>query len=104
MLETPARIEPCLFDDRLPTDFADLAVEIQRAAGEIGRGLHPESAAELADLVRIMNCNFPNLIEGHSTRPRDIERALAGAELEESTRPLALEHVAAIPIRDSLQG
>jgi len=91
MLETPARIEPCLFEDRLPTDLADLAVEIQRAAGDIGRGLHPESAAELADLVRIMNCYYSNLIEGHNTRPRDIERALAGAELEEATRPLALE-------------
>ena len=91
MLETPARIEPCLFEDRVPTDLADLAVEIQRAAGDIGRGLHPESAAELADLVRIMNCYYSNLIEGHNTRPRDIERALAGAELEEATRPLALE-------------
>jgi len=48
-------------------------------------------AAELADLVRVMNCYYSNLIEGHSTRPRDIERALAGAELEEETRPLALE-------------
>ena len=27
----------------------------------------------------------------HDTRPRDIERALAGAELDEETRPLALE-------------
>ena len=29
-----------------------------------------------------MNCYYSNLIEGHNTRPRDIERALAGAELE----------------------
>ena len=55
MLETPARIEPCLFEDRIPADLADLAVEIQREAGDIGRGLHPESAGEFADLVRIMN-------------------------------------------------
>ena len=26
MLETPARIEPCLFEDRIPADLADLAV------------------------------------------------------------------------------
>lgn len=38
-----------------------------------------------------MNCYYSNLIEGHNTRPRDIERALAGATLEEETRPLALE-------------
>ena len=59
MLETPARIEPCLFEDRVPTDLADLAVEIQRAAGDIGRGLHPESAArgieDRGDYKRMMD-------------------------------------------------
>lgn len=91
MVETPGRIEPCLFDEHIPADLADLAVELQRASGGLGAGLHPESAAELADLIRIMNCYYSNLIEGHNTRPRDIERALRGAELDEETRPLALE-------------
>ena len=91
MIETPARIEPCLFEDRIPADLADLVVEIQQAADSLGRDLHPSSAAELADLVRIMNCYYSNLIEGHNTRPRDIELALEGAELEGETRPLALE-------------
>jgi len=91
MTETPGRIEPCLFEEFIPADLADLAVEVQRAAADLGRGLHPESAQELADLVRIMNCYYSNLIEGHNTRPRDIERALVGAELSEETRPLALE-------------
>ncbi len=45
-----------------------------RGAGA-GVGLHPDSAAELADLVRVMNCYYSNLIEGHNTRPRDIELA-----------------------------
>ena len=91
MLESPARIEPCFFEERIPSTLADLTVEIQRAADGLGQGLHPDSAAELADLVRVMNCYYSNLIEGHNTRPRDIERALAGAELEAETRPLALE-------------
>lgn len=91
MIETPGRIEPCLFEERVPAKLADLAVELQRAADGLGRGLHPDSAAELADLVRVMNCYYSNLIEGHNTRPRDIEAALAGAELAEETRPLALE-------------
>ncbi len=91
MLETPGRIEPCFFEEHIPTELADLTVEIQRGATRLGQGLHPDSAAELADLVRVMNCYYSNLIEGHNTRPRDIERALAGAELEEETRPLALE-------------
>lgn len=91
MLETPSRIEPCFFEEHIPTELADLSVEIQREATLLGQGLHPDSAAELADLVRVMNCYYSNLIEGHNTRPRDIERALAGAELEEESRPLALE-------------
>ena len=91
MSETPGRIEPCLFEENVPTVLADLAVEVQWAASGLGRGLHPDSAVELADLVRIMNCYYSNLIEGHNTRPRDIERALQGAELEAETRPLALE-------------
>ncbi|MCB6179036.1 Fic family protein [Rhodobacter sp. Har01] len=91
MIETPGRIEPCLFEERVPAVLADLAVELMRAADQLGRGLHPDSAAELADLVRMMNCYYSNLIEGHNTRPRDIEAALAGAELAEETRPLALE-------------
>ena len=91
MLETPDRIEPCLFEEHIPAELADLSVEIERAAHGLGTGLHPASAAELADFVRLMNCYYSNLIEGHNTRPRDIERALADAELDEVTRPLALE-------------
>ncbi len=91
MLETPGRLEPCFFEEHIPAELADLSVEIQREVSGLGQGLHPDSAAELADLVRLMNCYYSNLIEGHNTRPRDIEKALAGAELEEETRPLALE-------------
>lgn len=82
--------------------MADLSVEIQREATNLGQGLHPESAAELADLVRVMNCYYSNLIEGHNTRPRDIERALAGAELEAEPRPLALEARAHVIVQRSI--
>lgn len=91
MLETPDRIEPCFFEEHIPAELADLCVDIQREASGLGQGLHPDSAAELADLVRLMNCYYSNLIEGHNTLPREIEKALTGAELEEETRPLALE-------------
>jgi hypothetical protein len=32
--------------------------------------------APLAELVRAMNCYYSNLIEGHTTHPVDIERAM----------------------------
>ncbi len=91
MFETPSRIEPCLFDEHIPAELADLAVEIKHATARLGRGLHPDITAELAKLVRVMNCHYSNRIEGHNCPPRDIERALAGAELDEESRPLALE-------------
>jgi Fic family protein len=91
MFETSARIEPCSFGDDIPRVLADLASEIQRESALLGRDLHPDAAAELTDFVRVMNCYYSNLIEGHDTRPRDIERALAGAELDDERRPLALE-------------
>ena len=104
MLETPARIEPLFFDAAVPTILADIAIEIQQAADNLGRRLHPESAAELADLVRVMNSYYSNLIEGHNTRPRDIERALAGAEIDPERRPLALEAKAHVEVQRQIDG
>ena len=69
MLETPARIEPCFFEEHIPTELADLSVDIQREATGLGLGLHPDSAAELADLVRVMNCYYSNLLAHDVTSP-----------------------------------
>jgi hypothetical protein len=56
MLETPARIEPCLFvNEQIPPPLNNLAVEIQRAANGLRRGLHFDRASELADLLRFIN-------------------------------------------------
>jgi Fic family protein len=62
--------------DSYPAHLADLISEIAALAARLGARLHPRAAASLADLVRVMNCYYSNLIEGHNTRPRDIERAL----------------------------
>ncbi|MER8589091.1 MULTISPECIES: hypothetical protein [unclassified Mesorhizobium] len=51
----------------------------------LGKSLHSRTAANLAHLVRIMNTYYSNLIEGHDTRPRDIERALVGISIETRT-------------------
>src|SRR5262245_44590536 len=70
----------------------DLLTEIPSAAGALGGRLHPRTAANLAELVRVMNCYYSNLIEGHNTRPRDIERALANdLDTDEPRRNLQLE-------------
>jgi Fic family protein len=75
-IETPYRIEPCLLES-IPVGLTDLIADLTTSSERIASQLHPRTAASLADLVRIMNCYYSNLIEGHKTKPRDIERALA---------------------------
>src|SRR2546429_233072 len=75
-LENVSRIEPC----HLPSydeEVSSLIAELVRGAQTLGARLHPDTAASLADLVRVMNCYYSNLIEGHNTRPREIDRALS---------------------------
>ncbi|TCD47998.1 Fic family protein [Chlorobium sp. N1] len=99
LLEVPARLEPCL-PGTLEPEVADLAAALSSAAGKLEGRLHPVTAASLADLVRVMNCYYSNLIEGHKTRPRDIELALQERYLEgEEKRNLQLEAVAHIKIQ-----
>jgi Fic family protein len=73
--ETTYRIEPCLLD-QYPAALSDLIAEVIRESALLGAHLHPDTAASLADLVRVMNCYYSNLIEGHNTRPREIDLAL----------------------------
>lgn len=75
-IETPYRIEPCLLEN-IPIAITDLIANLTASSERLGGRLHPHTAASLAELVRIMNCYYSNLIEGHHTKPRDIERALA---------------------------
>lgn len=50
--------------------------DIIRRDAELSRLVHPITARQIARLVDAMNCYYSNLIEGHGTRPADIERAL----------------------------
>ena len=85
MLESVQRIEPARVED--PTEaIADVVAELAAASATLGQALHPRSAASLALVVRIMNTYYSNLIEGHNTRPRDIENALAGDFAEDRER------------------
>ncbi|MGP3699490.1 Fic family protein [Rhodobacter sp. NSM] len=99
MLETPARIEPCGIEEAIPIELTDLVLELRSSAEALGRRLHPDSAAELRSMTRIMNAYYSNLIEGHNTRPRDIEAALAGRLDTVENRPLAEEAAAHVRVQ-----
>jgi Fic family protein len=58
-------------------ELAELSVEILRKSGELMAALPSKTVrCGIAALVREMNSYYSNLIEGHKTLPRDIERAL----------------------------
>ncbi len=98
-LETVERIEPARLEHP-PEAISDLVAELAAASATLGKALPPRTAANLADLVRIMNTYYSNLIEGHNTRPRDIERALAGElEHDEERRNLQLEAAAHVRVQ-----
>ncbi len=73
---SPAAAEPYM-----PTEgteaLENLAFDLAREASEFSGQLHPVVRHSVAELVRSMNCYYSNLIEGHNTHPRDIDRALA---------------------------
>lgn len=98
-IESPSRIEPALIEE--PTAaIADVIADLSAASAVLGRSLHPQTAANLSSLVRIMNTYYSNLIEGHDTRPRDIERALAGRfDENEGSRNLQIEAAAHVRVQ-----
>ena len=98
-LETGDRIEPALLEEA-PTEITDIVAELSAKAATLGTALHSRTASNLADLVRIMNTYYSNLIEGHHTRPRDIERALSGElDQDQKRRDLQLEAKAHVRVQ-----
>jgi len=101
-IESPSRIEPALIDDP-SSAIADVVADLTAAVSILGKFLHPLTAANLADAVRIMNTYYSNLIEGHNTRPRDIERALSGElDQNEERRNLQIEAAAHVRVQTEI--
>jgi len=98
--ETPQRIEPAVIEGEIPETVAALAAELAAATAAFGNALHPRASASLADLVRIMNAYYSNLIEGHATRPAEIVRALQGSfDTNTERRNLQIEAAAHVRVQ-----
>src|SRR6202035_2376395 len=86
-VETVQRIEPARLE------------EPSAAIGDVVAELSAASAA----LVRLMNAYYSNLIEGHTTRPKDIESALAGnLDADRERRNLQLEARAHVRVQTAI--
>jgi Fic family protein len=81
----------------------DFAFTLGEDAASLAGRLASGTAAAVGDLVRGMNCYYSNLIEGHDTRPVDIERALhADFAAEPKRRDLQLEAAAHIAVQAAI--
>jgi len=101
-IETPQRIEPARLEETSEA-IADVIAELSSASAILGAGLHPRTAFNLADLVRLMNTYYSNLIEGHNTRPREIARALEGKfDQDTARRNLQIEAAAHVRVQRQL--
>lgn len=78
----------------------DLAVRLASDSATLAAQLAAPVRDSVGDLVRSMNCYYSNLIEGHNTRPRDIDRALRQDYAQDpERRKLQLEAVAHIHVQ-----
>lgn len=94
----PSSMEPLLPKGQSGR-LSELTCEILRSAGRLtGQVDSPLVLKRVADLVRGMNCYYSNLIEGHKTIPRDIERALkrnfSHDPTQRDNQQLSLAHIA----------
>lgn len=93
----PSAMEPLLPKERSPR-LSELTCEILKASGRLTGQVHsPHVLRPVADLVREMNCYYSNLIEGHKTTPREIERAMkrdfAQDDAQRNNQQLSLAHI-----------
>lgn len=92
-------MEPMVPDDAAQA-LEDEVVPLIAEANQLAGRLNPILRESIGDLVRSMNCHYSNLIEGHDTHPRDIDRALANDfSTEPKKRDLQQEAVAHIHVQ-----
>ncbi len=81
-------------------ELEDLAMVLARKSGALAGAMPVVVRQSIGMLVRSMNCYYSNLIEGHDTHPRDIDRALSGDFAKDTaTRHLQLEARAHIEVQ-----
>ena len=84
-------------------ELEDIAFELTAKASSLAGQVHPIVTLSIGNLVLSMNCYYSNLIEGHDTHPRDIDRALhSNFSSQPKKRALQLEAVAHIEVQKAI--
>lgn len=101
--ETIDQMQPMKIGEGSPSlpDIRDLALDLASKAAAFRSSLPAGIQTSLALLVRVVNCYYSNLIEGHDTHPIDIERALNNDfNADPEQRNLQLEAKAHIAVQE----
>jgi Fic family protein len=102
MQSTPSMMEPLI-----PANcgqLEDLARELLARSAVLAGMLHPVTQIGVRELVRLINSYYSNLIEGNSTHPADIERAMRkDYSREPAQRDLQLESLAHIEVQRAIE-
>jgi Fic family protein len=102
LITDPAWMEPMLPEES-NRQLEDVAFDLTSKASSLAGQVNPIVAVAIGNLVRSMNCYYSNLIEGHDTHPRDIDRALhRNFSTQPQKRALQLEAVAHIEVQKAI--
>src|SRR5215813_2946471 len=102
LITDPAWMEP-LLPEESNRQLEDVAFDLTSKASSLAGQVNPIVAMAIGNLVRSMNCYYSNLIEGHDTHPRDIDRALhRNFSIQPQKRALQLEAVAHIEVQKAI--
>ena len=103
LYDSPADMEPLLPDDK-QGGLGGAATSLYAEASRLAGALRPHTRANVAALVRSMNGYYSNLIEGHRTKPHEIEAALKKDFSDnKSTREKQLLHLAHLEAQEALE-
>jgi Fic family protein len=100
--ESVTRMTPFLLSDEAKgrAKINDLTVELVARSAGFKRSLPDGTLIALAELVRVMNCYYSNLIEDHNTHPVAIERAMRkNYDADPKKRNLQLEAEAHVAVQ-----
>ncbi|MDB5665538.1 Fic family protein [Cypionkella sp.] len=90
-------------EDGIPLELVETSNRLIQTSRSLGRNLPARTLADLAAMVRMMNSYYSNRIEGNNTRPRDIERALAGDfDADPGRMALQQEHAAHVRLQKEI--
>jgi len=102
MYQRTSQMEPLLPSGS--PDLEDVAREVVSRSAALGGQLHPVTRESVVALLRIINSYYSNLIEGHHTRPIDIEHAMRQDYADDpAKRDLQLESLAHIHSQLSIE-